>query len=91
LANFETVFAAPLRQTFVEMAQRLEIDFFGVDCTIGPDGRLLLFEVDVGVIVHVMDDPVRHAYKHKYVPRIFDAVRKMIEGRIAGAFAFAAH
>ena len=91
LAEFESAFSAPLRQSFVEMARRLELDFFGVDCSIGPDGRLLLFEVDVGVIVHVMDDPVRHAYKHKYVPRIFDAVRKMIDARIAAAFALVAH
>jgi tetratricopeptide (TPR) repeat protein len=91
LAAFETVFAPPLRAALVEMARRLKLDFFGVDCAIGPDGRLLLFEVDVGVIVHVMDDPVRHAYKHKYVPRIFEAVRKMIDDRIAGHFALAAH
>jgi tetratricopeptide (TPR) repeat protein len=91
LGEFETVFAPELRAAFVEMARRLELDFFGVDCTIGPDGRLLLFEVDVGVIVHVMDDPVRHAYKHKYVPRIFEAVKKMIEGRVAAKFAVASH
>ena len=75
----------------MSMARRLELDFFGVDCSIAPDGRLLLFEVDVGVIVHVMDDPVRHAYKHRYVPHIFAAVRKMIEARIAAQMAFAAH
>ena len=91
LADFDTVFAAPLREALAEMARRLKLDFFGVDCSIGPDGRLLLFEVDVGVIVHVMDDPVRHAYKHRYVPRIFEAVKKMIESRVSGQFAFAAH
>jgi len=91
LSSFESVFAPPLRAALVEMARHLKLDFFGVDCAIGPDGRLLLFEVDVGVIVHVMDDPVRHAYKHKYVPRIFGAVRKMIDDRIAGQFALAAH
>lgn len=91
LAEFENVFSPQLRQAFAEMARRLELDFFGVDCSIAPDGSLLLFEVDVGVIVHVMDDPVRHAYKHKYVPRIFEAVRKMIEGRVAAKMAFAAH
>ena len=91
LAEFETVFPATLREALAEMARRLKLDFFGVDCSIAPDGRLLLFEVDVGVIVHVMDDPVRHAYKHRHVPRIFEAVKAMIEARIAGQFAFAAH
>ena len=91
LADFETVFSPQLRQAFVEMARRLGLDFFGVDCSIAPDGSLLLFEVDVGVIVHVMDDPMRHAYKHKYVPRIFDAVRKMIDSRISAQMAVAAH
>jgi tetratricopeptide (TPR) repeat protein len=91
LSDFEAVFAPPLRQAFAEMARRLGLDFFGVDCSIAPDGRLLLFEVDVGVIVHVMDDPVRYAYKHRYVPRIFDAVRTMIDGRVAARMALAAH
>ncbi|HEY1720824.1 MAG TPA: tetratricopeptide repeat protein [Magnetospirillaceae bacterium] len=91
LAEFENVFSPSLREAFAEMARRLGLDFFGVDCSIAPDGRLLLFEVDVGVIVHVMDDPVRHAYKHKYVPRIFEAVRKMIENRISAQMALAAH
>ncbi len=85
LADFETVFPARLRNALAEMARRLGLDFFGVDCSIAPDGRLLLFEVDVGVIVHLMDDPKRHPYKHRHVPRIFEAVRRMVEARIERA------
>lgn len=91
LADLGSVFSAPMREAFAEMARRLKLDFFGVDCSIAPDGRLLLFELDVGVIVHVMDDPVRHPYKHRYVPRIFEAVKKMIESRAFAALAAASH
>lgn len=90
LADIASVFPRPLQAAFTEMQRRLGLDFFGVDCGLTADGRILLFEVDVGVIVHVMDDPKRHPYKHRYVPRIFDAMREMIDARIAKARALAA-
>ena len=44
-----------------------------------------MFEVDVGMIVHLMDPIDIYPYKHQYVPRILQAVEKMIAERIAAA------
>ncbi|HIJ37445.1 MAG TPA: tetratricopeptide repeat protein [Rhodospirillaceae bacterium] len=83
LADFPAVFNERLQTVLKEMHRRLRIEIFAVDCAITADGRLLLFEVDVGAVVHAMDDPRQFAHKHKYVPRIFDAIQAMIHGRIA--------
>jgi tetratricopeptide (TPR) repeat protein len=85
LAAFADVFPKTARDAFGLMNQRLGLDFFGVDCGLMADGTLVLFEIDVGVIVHLMDDPVRYAYKHRHVPAIFQAVRTMIESRIVSS------
>ena len=35
-----------------EIAARVDLDYFGLDCGIMPDGRLLVFELETGMIVH---------------------------------------
>jgi tetratricopeptide (TPR) repeat protein len=63
------------------LAQRLDLDFGGVDCGLMPDGRIVLFEANPAMLVHLDDDPATFAYKHRYVPRIRDAVSAMILAR----------
>jgi hypothetical protein len=44
--QFEREWSSQLRPVFREIATRLELDFFGVDCNIDEDGRVLLFEAN---------------------------------------------
>ena len=44
--RFEREWASQLRPLFREIATRLGLDFFGVDCNIDDDGRVLLFEAN---------------------------------------------
>ena len=46
------------------------------------DGRLLLFEADIAAIVHLMDPVEMFAYKHRHMPRIFDAFAALLRHRI---------
>jgi glutathione synthase/RimK-type ligase-like ATP-grasp enzyme len=62
----------------------VDLDYFGIDFGLSPDGQVVLFEVDVAAIVHMMDDKEIYAYKHKYVPRVIDAAKKLIADRLAG-------
>ena len=73
---------ASSRAALRETAELLRLDYVGIDCAIGPDGKLLIFEADNALIVHVLDDPVLFAYKHRYVPRILTALDAMVRGRI---------
>ena len=83
LAAFDTVFGERARRAIQEIDQRVGLDIYALDCALTPDGGLVLFEVAVNAIIHLMEDPATHAYKHRYVPRIFDAVQTLMKKRIA--------
>jgi hypothetical protein len=85
LADCSVRFDASLQQALAAIGRTVGLDYFGIDCSITADNRLLLFEVDVGMIVHLMDPVAAYPYKHRYVPRIFQALESLIEARIAGA------
>ena len=82
LADITQAFAPPLLADLSKMAQLLNLDFFAVDCGIHQDGRLVLFEVDAGAIIHTLDNPDLYPYKHKYVPRIYDALKDTIQAKL---------
>ena len=67
------------------IAAELGLDYAGIDCGIDADGRLVLFEANASMLAHLNDDPAMFAYKHRYVPRIFDAMGRMVEARLAAA------
>ncbi|MBV8601913.1 MAG: RimK family alpha-L-glutamate ligase [Candidatus Eremiobacteraeota bacterium] len=81
LAGIEHVFDGPRKRVLDELARRVGLDYFGIDCGVLPDGRVLIFEIDVAMIVHLGDPIERYPYKHAYVPRIFDAFERMIYAR----------
>ena len=39
------------RAALREIAARVGLDYFGLDCSLAPDGRLLVFEIETGMIV----------------------------------------
>ncbi|MBV8074404.1 MAG: hypothetical protein JO140_03165 [Candidatus Eremiobacteraeota bacterium] len=81
LADVGSAFDGPRKRVLAELARRVGLDYFGIDCGILPDGRVVIFEVDVAMIVHLGDPIERYPYKHRYVPRIFEAFERMIEAR----------
>jgi tetratricopeptide (TPR) repeat protein/glutathione synthase/RimK-type ligase-like ATP-grasp enzyme len=68
---------------FEKIGKIVDIDYFGIDFGLSPDGRVVLFEVDVAAIVHMMDDKEIYGYKHKYVPRVINAAKQLITDRLA--------
>lgn len=85
LANYEQAFPGALAETIREIGRRLDLDYGGIDCAVAPDGRVLLFEANATMLVHLADRHADFAYKTAYVPRIFDAMGAMIARRIAKA------
>ncbi|HWK47044.1 MAG TPA: hypothetical protein VNT30_20145 [Stellaceae bacterium] len=67
------------------IGRRVGLDWFGLDCAITPEGELLVFEIETGMIVHDLDDPVLYPYKKRFVPRIFRAIETMIDQRITAS------
>jgi hypothetical protein len=84
MRTFETGFARCHVAAFAELAARVGLDYFIVDCAETRDGRLLVFEADNTAIVHDMDPPDVYPYKAREMRKIFDAFAAMIERRSRG-------
>ncbi len=62
------------------IADRIKLDYFGLDCAVMPAGELLVFEIETGMIVHDRDpEPHKRAAAH----RVFRAVERLLDNRIA--------
>lgn len=85
LSDVFSAFDGPRRHVLEELGRRVGLDYFGIDCGIIPDGRVLFFEVDAAMIVHLGDSPELYPYKQRYVPRIPEALQKLIYGRLGRA------
>jgi Tfp pilus assembly protein PilF len=83
LADWRSVFDGPRGEAIAEVARRIDLDFAGIDCAIGPDGNVVLFEANPTMLVHLSESPIEYPYKHRYVPRIFDAFGAMLVRRAA--------
>jgi hypothetical protein len=83
MEGFDTDFAARHAEAFAALHRGLGLDYFGIDCAELPDGRLLVFEVDVAMIVHDLDPEDVFPYKKPAMRRLFAAFQAELE-RIAG-------
>ena len=71
MANFDSDFAPRHRAAFERLCAKVGLDYFAIDCAELPDGRLLLFEADVAMIVHALDSEVLYPYKKPAMARLF--------------------
>ena len=85
MRNFDVQFAVRHAKAFDALYRRLGLDYFAIDCAELPDGRLLLFEADIAMIVHAMDSATTFPYKKHAMQKLFDgfdhALRRRIENR----------
>lgn len=82
VADVGNVFDGPRARVLEEIARRVGLDYFGIDCSVLEDGRVLIFEIDPAVIVHLADSVELYPYKHKYVPRIPAALERLIRSSV---------
>jgi hypothetical protein len=83
MESFETDFVPRHEQAFDELCRRIGLDYFVIDCAEMPDGRLLLFEADVAMIVHDMDAEATFPYKKPAMRRLFAGFRAALHERAA--------
>ena len=55
-----------------EMAARIGLDYFTIDCAENKRGELLIFEADNTAVVHNMDSPELFPYKPPQMRAIFE-------------------
>jgi hypothetical protein len=61
--------------------QAFPFDYFGIDCAESPDGRLLVFEADVALVVHALDPADIYPYKPPAMKRLFADFIAMLDRR----------
>ncbi|HUC66988.1 MAG TPA: hypothetical protein VMA53_16225 [Stellaceae bacterium] len=66
------------------IGRRLDLDFAGIDFSLDGEGRVLVFEANATMAVHLRDSPENFPYKHRYVPQIFAAFAAMLARRKGG-------
>ena len=87
-AAFDGDFARRHHDALHAIAQRIKLEYFGIDCGETRDGELLVFEVDSGMTVHAMDPVDIFPYKKPQMLKVFDAFRQMVsDSRTAGRIA----
>jgi tetratricopeptide (TPR) repeat protein len=72
LADLSNVFSGPAAAALRAIAARCGLDYAGMDCTLDREGRVLVFEIDAAMLVHLWDPIEIYPYKHEYVPRLIE-------------------
>lgn len=83
MREFDSAFLPQHGIALAAIAQRLGLEYVGIDCGITHDGRLLLFEVDAGMTIHLMDPPERFPYKPAQMARVCAAFEQMLHMKAA--------
>ena len=83
METFEDDFAQRHRVALDAVAARLGLDYFVVDCSELPDGRLLIFEADIAMVIHSVDSVELFPYKQTQMAKVFAAFREMIDHAVS--------
>jgi hypothetical protein len=83
--GFAADFATRHRAALDALANRLDLDYFGIDCAEDREGRLVVFEADNAVLVHAMDPPDLFPYKKRHMSALFSAFQGMLHAAAEGA------
>jgi len=81
LANPGAVFDAANYRARRAIRDRIGLDYFGIDCGLDRDGRLVVFEVNASMLIHLHNEGFD--YKTPHVMRIKAAFEEMLARRVA--------
>ena len=78
MANFDSDFGVRHAAAFQAIADRTGLEYLPIDCGETQDGKLLVFEVGTGMIVHSMDPPELFPYTRPQMEKVFKAFQTML-------------
>jgi hypothetical protein len=84
MMDFEGDFARRHERALRALCEDVGLDYFAVDCAETRDGRLLLFEVDVAMIIHSMEPPQLFPHKPPQMRKVREAFRAMLRRKCGG-------
>ena len=83
MRTFDTGFGRRHQSALADVAKRVGLDYFIIDCAETGCGSLLIFEADNTAVVHNMDPPSVFPYKPPQMRKIFEAFAAMLKRRVA--------
>jgi hypothetical protein len=83
MSTFDEGFARRHAAVLAAMAGRFGLEYVGIDCAELADGRLVVFEGDISMVVHDMDPPDLFPYKNQPLQKLFAAFYGMLKRRSA--------
>lgn len=79
LADPEAALGTPAWRALAAIGRRLGLDYGGIDFSVLPDGRLLVFEANAPMLVHP-EHAAMFSYRNEAVARIRDAFGALLDG-----------
>lgn len=83
MVAFGEEFGSRHSAAFAEIDRRFGLEYLIIDCAESTDGKLIVFEVDVGAVIHAMDPVEMFPYKHVQMKKVFSAFHDMLARRVA--------
>ena len=80
LADMDGVLGPRAVAALHEVGHRLDLGYGGIDFSLLPDGRILLFEANATMLVHPEDKDGVLATKNPFIDHIFDAFDRTVTG-----------
>ena len=81
LDDWRGVFGEAAAAAVDEIGRRLDLDYAGIDCALTADGRLVLFEANAAILLHLDEPEASFPYKHRHVPQIREAFSRLLAAR----------
>jgi tetratricopeptide (TPR) repeat protein len=81
LENPEAALGTPAWTALQRIGERIGLDYGGIDFTVAPDGRVIVFEANATMLAHPEDPHGPYAHKNQFVMRIVDAFQAMLDDR----------
>ena len=85
MAGFDEGFAARHAAALAEISRRLGLEYYALDCAETAEGELLVFEADVGMIVHALDPEAVYPYKQPQMRKVFAAFEDLLRRAASAA------
>ncbi len=85
MRTFDIGFGRRHQSALSDVARRVGLDYFIIDCAETRDGSLLIFEADNTAVVHNMDPIAVFPYKPPQMRKIFEAFVAMLTQRVTTA------
>jgi hypothetical protein len=84
MRTFDIGFGRRHATSLAGIADRINLDYFTIDCAENRRGELLIFEADNTAVVHNMDSPEVYPYKPTQMRLVFEAFAAMLHRRVRG-------